>query len=123
MKALIVEDSTSYQLLIENLLRQVGVEALCVKTGHEALNRLAKETFDLIILDLYIEDMTGLELCSKLRENEVTRLVPVVLLTSEKNDLILSKGYDAGVTEILKKGDFEKVGGSLQGVVDGMRRA
>jgi diguanylate cyclase (GGDEF)-like protein/PAS domain S-box-containing protein len=94
-----------------------------VKTGHEALDQLARETFDLFILDLYIEDMSGLDLCRKLKENEVTRLVPVVLLTSEKNDLILSKGYDAGVTEILKKDDFVKVGASLQGVVEGMRRA
>ena len=123
MKALIVEDSTSYQLLVEKVLRKVGVESLCVKTSHEALDRLAKETFDLIILDLYIEDMTGLELCSRLKENEVTRLVPIVLLTSEKNDLILSKGYDVGVTEILKKDDFEKVSASLQGVIEGMRRA
>jgi two-component system, cell cycle response regulator len=123
VKALIVEDSASYQLLVANAMNQLGVETASAATGQEALELFASDTIDLIVLDLHIDDMTGFELCSRFRESEVTRSVPVVLLMSEEDDLILKKGYDVGVTDILKKGDFEDVGASLQSVVEGMRRA
>ena len=84
-RILIVEDN---QTQLNNLLRIIsdlgGVDTVGVKTGHEAFTHLSSETFDCVILDLTLPDMTGIELLQKMASNETLANPPVIIYTAKE---------------------------------------
>jgi diguanylate cyclase (GGDEF)-like protein len=122
MKALIVEDSRSYQQLMENVLNNLGLSTRCVTNGREALRWISNENFDLICLDLKLPDIDGFELCQQLRNDKTTSLIPIIILTAEEDKVTLKQGYDAGVTEIFRKSKFSVMQQAITEFVGRMRR-
>lgn len=122
MKTLVVEDSKIHRQMIGLVLDSLDVEAHLVKSAEEGLEALELESFDLISLDLHLPDMDGLEFCRRLRSDEATRHIPIVLLTSEDADATLKMAYGAGVTEVMRKTSIEELQQSFTFLVNRLRR-
>ena len=79
---LVVDDEVSIRNGLVFLLRKEGYAPLEARDGREALQKVRDEKPDLILLDLMMPKLNGLEVCRILKSNEDTRLIPVVLITA-----------------------------------------
>jgi len=102
-KILIVDDESSARFALELLLRREGFEVHEVHDGASALVEGSKFRPDLILLDIMMPGMDGLEVCRRIKSTPETRLTPVVLITglSATEDRI--KGINAGADDFLSK--------------------
>jgi len=80
-KIMVVEDNLDEAKLIKMVLEGEGYEAVCAFNGKEALEKVASEKPDLIVLDIMMPEMDGFAFCSELRSTAGNEDVPVVLLT------------------------------------------
>jgi two-component system cell cycle response regulator len=100
---LVVEDNLLMRKILEGHLRDLGHSVVVAENGRHALELMNKAYFPIVITDLVMPEMDGMELCRAIRSAEYPGYVYVVLLTSQdaKEDLI--KGLDAGADEYLVK--------------------
>jgi len=104
---LVVDDSNIMRLLVSHNLAEPGRELVEASNGVEALE-LAKSThFDLIVTDVHMPEMNGIELIAKLRALENHHATPIVVLTTESNSELKSSAKKAGANAWLEK-PFEK---------------
>ena len=71
--------------------------------GKEGLETAIRETPDLILMDVEMPRMTGLEACKFLKQNEVTKAIPIILLTMRGEESYVRQGYANGCSEFLTK--------------------
>ncbi len=102
-QALIVDDSYSARKTLAELVEDIGYKSVLARDGIEAIKHLEYETFDLILTDLEMPRMNGLELTSYIRRNEKTKNVPVLLVTSRTMQKHRQKASKVGVTEYITK--------------------
>jgi CheY-like chemotaxis protein len=103
-KILLVDDSATSRLMHRILISQnTGYEVICAKDGAEALQVIARESPDLILMDVMMPLIDGLEVCRRIRQNERTRGVPVILLTFRTDPDSVKLGFESGCNEYLKK--------------------
>jgi len=101
---LIVEDSAAMRGLIASIVEQVeGCEVVEAAGGFDALKSLPRRTFDLIITDINMPDINGLELLSFIRRNAAHRETPVLIVTSEDSDAQRERSFALGANAILRK--------------------
>jgi len=100
-KILIVEDDASITLGLEGALQSEGYETLTARRGPEGLRLIRACPPDLLILDVMLPGMSGLELCKRLRDEGIT--TPVIMLTAkaEENDKVL--GLELGADDYVTK--------------------
>jgi putative two-component system response regulator len=102
-RILVVDDADSVRLLFQRLLGSDGHEVICAVDGVSALDAVAEHQPDVILLDVAMPQMDGLEVCRRLKANPATRLTPVVLVTGRADLSDRLRGLDAGADEILEK--------------------
>ncbi len=102
-RILVVDDNKTNVELLEAQLEAAGYEVLTAYDGKTGLERALKEHPDLILLDIMMPGLDGYQVCSRLKENEKTLFIPIVMLTalSELEDKI--KGLEAGADDFLTK--------------------
>ncbi len=102
VKVLIVEDDKDIRDFLSDTMndKYTITEA---SDGVEALELLKKDLPDIIVTDVYMPRMDGIEFVQKLKEVEVTSFIPVIFLSSEGSDDLLEKGIHAGVDAFLSK--------------------
>jgi putative two-component system response regulator len=102
-KILIVDDESAARIALATLLRKEGFEVDEVRDGTSALARCASFRPDLVLLDVLMPDMSGLDVCRRIKAAPETRLTPVVLITglSDTEDRI--EGINAGADDFLSK--------------------
>jgi len=102
-KILIVDDESAARTALATLLRREGFEVDEVRDGTSALARCASFQPDLVLLDVLMPDVSGLEVCRQIKAKPETRLTPVVLITglSDTEDRI--EGINAGADDFLSK--------------------
>ncbi len=100
---LVVDDTPEIRLLLDRLLTQEGHAVRQAARGEEALQAVAKAVPDLILLDVMMPGLDGFEVCRRLKQMEETRLVPVVLLTAQRDRESRMKGLEAGADDYLNK--------------------
>lgn len=110
---LLVEDNPDDQALALRALRKSDIKSTVVlaRDGVEALEQLFEHelTPSLILLDLKLPRIDGFEVLKRIRENERTRLLPVVILTTSKEDRDLLDGYSLGANSYIRKPiDFKR---------------
>jgi chemosensory pili system protein ChpA (sensor histidine kinase/response regulator) len=100
---LIVDDSLSARRSLEQLIGDAGFRVVTARDGLEALERIELERPDLLIVDLEMPRMNGLELASFVRKSEATRTVPIVMITSRSTERHRELARTAGVDVTLGK--------------------
>lgn len=107
-RILLVEDNPDDEKLTLRAFRKnnIGNEVVVARDGAEALERLlgpGAETFALVLLDLKLPKVPGLEVLKRLRADDRTRLLPVVILTSSKEERDLVQGYALHANSYVRK--------------------
>jgi len=102
-RILCVDDEPSILKIFEGLFAPNDYEIIKAQNGQEALEKLNEERVDLVLMDIMMPKLDGLEACRRIKGNERTRDLPVVMVTalSEKADLI--KGIEAGAEDFISK--------------------
>src|SRR5688572_33192182 len=97
---LVVEDEASIASFVSLYLKNAGYDVRAVTTGNAALNQVAAETPALIILDLMLPDLDGIEICRRIRK---TSDVPILMLTARDEDVDKIIGLEVGADDYLTK--------------------
>jgi len=103
MGALVVDDSRAMRMLLAQILRAEGYQVTSAAHGREALERLQEETPSLALVDLEMPEMGGLELITAMRANPSTQKIPVLLVTSVKDEERIGEVLKAGASGYLNK--------------------
>jgi len=103
-KILLVEDSDTTRLSNRVMItRRTGYDVITVANGAEALKTAAAQKPDLVLMDVMMPGMDGLEVCRRMRKQEATAKIPIVLLTFRVGEESVSEGFASGCTAYLKK--------------------
>jgi DNA-binding response OmpR family regulator len=97
---LLVDDEDSVQKLLTYPLERDGFRVVQARDGEEALARFAEESVDLIVLDLMLPKLDGLEVCKRLR---ATSSVPIIMLTARDDELDKVLGLELGADDYITK--------------------
>ena len=101
--ALVVDDSVSMRKLVAHTLTQAGFDVIEGEHGREGLEKLEGTKVDLIISDLNMPVMGGIEFIRQVRASAAHRFVPILMLTTESQDTKKQEGKSAGATGWLVK--------------------
>lgn len=101
-KLLVVEDNIDMVTFLYGLL-QKNFQVTTAKNGKEALEAVQKESFDLILSDIMMPEMDGLEFCQKIKSNLITSHIPVILLTAKSLEEHQLEGYEIGADDYISK--------------------
>ncbi len=102
-KILIADDDELLRKLVEHKLRMRGLTVVEAADGEEALHKIASEKPDLVILDGMMPGIDGFEVLRKIRENEATKSLRVVLLTARRMESDVVSGLTLGADEYITK--------------------
>ncbi|WP_304238697.1 response regulator [Jiulongibacter sediminis] len=100
---LIAEDSSVIQNLAKKILEFQNFKITAVKNGEQVIQWLEKESFDIVLLDINMPVMDGLECVAAIRENDKTAELPVVAITGNARNYTEEEYKDAGFNEVLMK--------------------
>jgi two-component system, cell cycle response regulator len=102
-KVLIVDDEERNRDLIEAMLRPLGFDLETAANGHEALAKTEELKPDLILLDVMMPDVSGFEVCDRLRKSESTALIPIIMVTALDDRESRIQGIESGADDFLSK--------------------
>ncbi|HCJ66438.1 MAG TPA: two-component system response regulator [Elusimicrobia bacterium] len=102
-KILVVDDSPPVRSFIGYHLKQYGFEIIYAEDGLEVLTLLKKEKPDLIFLDINLPKMNGYVLCRKIKTEERTKNIPVILVSQRNTDWDKTWGEKAGANGYITK--------------------
>ncbi len=103
IKLLVIEDEPAIQALLAVNLRHHGFEVQCVATAGEGTASIRNALPDLLILDWMLPDQSGIALARKLRTEERTRDLPIIMLTARVEEENRVEGLDAGADDYVTK--------------------
>ncbi len=103
VKVLLIEDDETIGELVKYNLERKGFTVEWLLSGKEALKKLKEEAYGVIILDLMLPEVDGLELCRKIREGEKNRETPVIVLTALSDEDTKVKGFSIGADDYVTK--------------------
>ncbi|MBI1818894.1 MAG: response regulator [Nitrospirae bacterium] len=103
-KVMVVEDSSTMRSLIVDTIEDLaGYEAVEVKNGIEALKTLPTQKFDLIITDINMPNINGLEVVSFVKGHPEYKSIPMIIVSTEQGEKEIQKGLSLGASEYLTK--------------------
>jgi len=102
-KILVVDDEPEAVELVEFNLKQAGYDVLTAADGAEALTKSRAKTPNLIVLDLMLPEMSGLEVCKTLRRDPATAAIPIIMLTAKAAEIDRVLGLELGADDYLTK--------------------
>src|SRR5207244_2070944 len=102
-RILIVDDDSDIQRLVSYNLSQAGFQVSAAVTGVAALHAVEERLPDLIILDIMLPDLGGLEVCRLVREREKSRRIPIIMLTARTEEIDRVVGFEVGADDYVMK--------------------
>jgi DNA-binding response OmpR family regulator len=99
-RILLVDDEQPIQTLLSFPLQRDGYEVVQASDGREALNRFSEQSFDLVVLDVMMPRMDGLEVCRRLRARSS---VPIIMLTAKSEEIDKVLGLELGADDYITK--------------------
>jgi len=102
-KILIVEDEEGLLKLESILMRAHGYDVTAVSDGRAALECLGTVKPDLVLLDIMMPEIDGFEVCRRIKSEETTRHIPVIMLTAKRNPEDMLKSKEAGADWYITK--------------------
>ena len=100
---LVVDDDVDVAKTIEISLTQSGYQVITANSGYDALQKATYQPPDLVLLDMAMPEMDGIEVCRRLRANPATAATPVLFLTVSKDITSKTAGFNAGADDYLIK--------------------
>ena len=100
---LIIDDTPDHIAFAGNLLRNEGYRVYAVTNGRAALNFLEKHHPDLIMLDIKMEEMDGLEVCRIIKQDSKISDIPIIFLTAETKPEVIKQGFELGGCDYVVK--------------------
>ncbi len=100
---LIADDLTSNRKMLEFLLEKIGYRTIGVNSGHDCLREARNRKPNLLLLDIMMPDISGIEVCKRLRADAATTMLPIIFVTAATDDQTLSKAFDAGGNDYIRK--------------------
>jgi two-component system phosphate regulon response regulator PhoB len=102
-RVLLVEDEPDLNETISFNLDSEGYEVASVFNGKDALKAIEKKKPDLILLDLMLPDMSGLEICRELRSSKKTKKIPIMMVTAKGEEVDRIVGFELGADDYIVK--------------------
>ncbi len=102
-KILVIDDLPENVFLLQDRLESEGYEVITAYEGKSGLNKAISEQPDLILLDIMMPEITGLDVCKKLVSNEETAHIPIILVTAKIEAEDTKEGLEAGAFDYVKK--------------------
>lgn len=102
-KILVVDDEADILELVRHHLDREGYEVICAETGEKALQRARSNAVDLIVLDLMLPGMDGLEVTKHLKKDAKTSHIPIVMLTAKGEEADVVSGLELGADDYITK--------------------
>jgi phosphate regulon transcriptional regulator PhoB len=102
-RVLIVEDEPDIRELVVHHLKREGYQVSVAASGEEALRQVQASPPDLVLLDLMMPTMNGLEVCRRLRQDPVTASLPIVMLTAKGDEIDRVLGLEIGADDYVVK--------------------
>lgn len=93
-----VDDSASVRQMVSFTLREDGYEVIEACDGVDAISKMENTTLNMIVTDLNMPNMDGIELIKKVRAGSANKFVPIILLTTESQESKKQEGKSAGAT-------------------------
>jgi DNA-binding response OmpR family regulator len=99
-RILLVDDEQSVQTLLTYPLRKEGYDVVAAHDGREALDRFAEQRFDLVVLDIMLPSLDGIEVCRRMRSRSQ---VPIIMLTAKGDEIDKVLGLEMGADDYITK--------------------
>ncbi len=103
---LIIDDEDDLRTLLDLNLRREGFRTVLAATGAEALELAGKVSPSLVVLDLMLPDLSGTEVCRRLRANPALNGVPIIMLTARGEEIDRVVGFEVGADDYVVKSTF-----------------
>ncbi len=100
---LIVDDEPANIFLLEGLLTEEGYSVLTANNGREAIKKLQKNVFDVVLLDIMMPEITGLDILKHIIADETLRNTPVIMVSAKSEAEDVEEALDLGAIEYIKK--------------------
>jgi two-component system phosphate regulon response regulator PhoB len=102
-RVLIVDDDPDIVRLVSYNLSHAGYEVQTASTGRQALELVQKQPPDLIVLDLMLPDVDGMEVCRSIRQHDPSRRIPILMLTARGDEIDRVVGFELGADDYVAK--------------------
>ena len=102
-RVLVADDDADIRDLVEFKLAAAGFEVAAVADGQAALDHALADPPDLVVLDLMMPRLTGLEVCAALRDSPATARLPIILLTAKAQEADITLGLASGADDYVVK--------------------
>ncbi|KHO62798.1 ArsR family transcriptional regulator [Thermoanaerobacter sp. YS13] len=100
---LVIEDEVHILELLRYNLEAAGYKVITSENGKEGLDKALEEKPDLVILDLMLPDVDGLEICKILKKNDETKNIPIIMLTAKSEEFDKVLGLELGADDYITK--------------------
>ncbi len=100
---LIVDDNLKNLQVLGSILKEAKFKAAIATSGFEALDFVKEKLPDLILLDIMMPEMDGIEVCKRLKSNEITRKIPIIFLTAKTDATTIKEAFDVGAQDYIAK--------------------
>ena len=118
MKILVVDDDKTTRKLLNLFLKAKGYEVVTAENGLDAMEKLGTENINLVVTDMNMPYMDGIELTRNLRSDDNWKNIPIVMVTTEADDDEKKKAMDAGVDDYLvKPANAEQITDSIKRIL------
>ena len=103
---LVVEDSPTQAMHVQTLLEREGIKVVVAVDGPEGLDLAQRLRPDLIVLDMQLPGLSGLQVCERLKSTQATAQIPVIMFTRHDDPEMVSLGLQSGVIDYIPKDAF-----------------
>ena len=118
MKILVVDDDKTTRKLLNLFLKAKGYEVVTAENGLDAMEKLGTQNINLVVTDMNMPYMDGIELTRNLRSDDNWKNIPIVMVTTEADDDEKKKAMDAGVDDyIVKPANAEQITDSIKRIL------
>lgn len=102
-KILLVDDSNTILMMEKMVLRKADYQIITASNGEEGVARAIAERPDLVLMDVVMPKMNGFDACRRLRQEEVTKDIPVIMVTTRGEPVNVEAGYESGCNDYVTK--------------------
>ena len=100
---LVVEDDQNLSRLLEYNLERAGFKCLLSSSGEHGLEQLSRKSFDLVLLDIMLPGIDGFEICRRIRQNQLYKDLPIIMLTAKGEEIDRILGFELGIDDYVIK--------------------